>query len=100
MHARAPAGFPAADQGRLWNVGLGKTVEGSDQNRLPRVLSPRPVAAEKRCCPCGDARGGSWSGNVVAAGVIRLPASLKERELALLIMVREDRRDGWWATSK
>jgi hypothetical protein len=30
--------------------------------------------------------------------LIRLPASLKAREIEHFIMVRVDRRDGWWAT--
>src|SRR5207245_11236923 len=28
-------------------------------DQLRRILSPRPNAAEKRWCPCGDARSGS-----------------------------------------
>jgi hypothetical protein len=64
-------------------------------DRLSRILSPWIEAAEKRWCPCGDAWDGSWSSSSGTGILIRRPASLNRREFEELIMVFEDRRDGW-----
>jgi hypothetical protein len=51
-------------------------------DRLPRVLSPRADAAEKRWCPCGDVWQAQWCCGSVTGALIRLRASLHCGEFA------------------
>lgn len=51
-------------------------------DRLSRVLSPQPDAAEERWCPCGDARQALWSCSTGTGDRIRPPAFLHPRYFA------------------
>ena len=65
----APSALSVASDGNFY---------GSDGNGIFRLSTN----GRKAVLLCGDARGGSWSSKIVTARLIRLPASLDEREFA------------------